>query len=421
MKTLVGFVASFVITVASASAQNAPDPSVPISVSASVASVSSVDPIRTMREFFRKYVRTLDHAIYLYNYRKVAIAPGGITPALTSSYASGLRHVLTGTEAFWKSFGKPTRPQDVLGPGLYLAADPIASRQYGGFADGTWALVRIEIPAGTPVFNLMGGLNFTMPSEVREAMSGLGCWKDQPTTGDSGKEDTAVLDRLFRTSAKKGLAEACRKAIQSILVDDLHIGLMGYRWYWTDFTACPRKDFDTSLAFVLIDPALAQPSRIAQFTSGTTDALAERIATQSLFLWKTSESSRTISYSGPLDQWVNSKSGPVDIKNPYMHYEKDLAGDGIRVTFEDLDWQGGPQPARHVEFVIPAPSLYPYGPTLLSGARSDLHTYLAADGGVLWTALGSKSVNPRIEAWIGDHLIGCGTRPAFTPAPEVSQ
>lgn len=172
---------------------------------------------KVILEALRAYVRTVEAPTTLYSWCENCL--GGNSQDEIKSYVA-LR-----TSLF---FDLNKRDAGMLGNGLYLALDPVASRSYGG---ENWNLLQLELKRGVNyVIDPVGHESEDGRKDYRTKLAGLGCVIQRP-------EDKNIAS--IQTFLEMGDA-GCRK-LKFRVLKDLNIKAIFYHWDGTATRDCSAR------------------------------------------------------------------------------------------------------------------------------------------------------------------------------------
>jgi hypothetical protein len=139
-------------------------------------------------------VRILERPIFAFNYSR----------GEPRSSESAIRKHLETTAAY---YGDTTVGETgVAMPGLYLAVDPLASREFGGMGTD-WLLYRLELPQGLRYVDISLTSSDRLPEHIVKALAAEGC----VATGE-------YLDRFdYSALLKQNPGPACRRIAKAAL------------------------------------------------------------------------------------------------------------------------------------------------------------------------------------------------------------
>ncbi len=239
-------------------------------------------------------VVTLGGPIYTYNY--TSGTPFGTPSAVWQD--------LTAVAAKYMDLSAGKIQNDL--PGLYLALDPISSREFGG-PNANWILYRIELPSGFRYLDISKLDYNPLSQNIVTALAAEGC----VPTGEYATH--------FNYSAllKQNLGSTCRQiGIQAF--KQMNVQALSYSYTVTSFPNCTSNH---AMAFVVFDLAGLSASSAIEFSLSTENqniAQTEELFTEQLFVesaWKTA----LLYNQGRL--WPDLDSVGVD-SNAYLAWKK---------------------------------------------------------------------------------------------------
>ncbi len=220
----------------------------------------------SLAEQFRPYVRTLKHAVYVYNYIPRAWTSIGANSSLNQIDPTVTAHLSSMVRSYWN----PNSKVGSDAPGLYTSDDPFSSRRIGNKAnDGDWLLFRIELPAGHRYLDLRAMDADTAHREISDEM--------RKTLADEG----CPSQDYYKYIVRKSDVGNCRKIAFNTLIE-LKVDSFFYDWSWIYFKNCPTQ---SKAAMVLLNPAIIQNAKIQGFSSRIPESdtvHSERVVLQSL-------------------------------------------------------------------------------------------------------------------------------------------
>lgn len=160
---------------------------------------------------------------------------------------------------------------DPANGGVYLAADPVVSRNYGNAIQAnlpgndvtSFVLTRVQVPAGLRVLK-PGVLEESLPSNVRHELSAMGCSQ----TNLSEMAQDPRCQRIFETTLKS-----------------LRVVGLSYEWASSPLQGC-RQRTDLTFIFFHADSSLIPQSQFAAFDASTSSRdphAQEKALIQALF------------------------------------------------------------------------------------------------------------------------------------------
>jgi len=300
-----------------------------------------------------------------------------------------------------------------LGPGLYLATDPVSSISYGG-DDGNWILTQVELPRGLRVADLTWPIkdDTLSPAAISDLAQIGNCVSSAMTASDA----IAQLTQVGRQNS------ICSLNARQFLKDELKIQAVYYEYQEQPFTFCSAAfpfGFDGESrtgndirqgAFVLADASGLDSGAVKIFNADSTDESHLRREIVSAFY----------------------EALPSQLKalNSYDYYQKHSPADYPDV-FADLDlgYQCETQSGKRVcgnRFSFTNPKTGS-GPTLILPdiSSSPLKTRnikrisakaWPSDGipnGALWKDLEGLELDSDVNVWIHTNLLGCQAQAPF--------
>ena len=218
----------------------------------------------------RPYVKTLTRPVYVWHYAmrgRLGVTPAGYIPpdaAELESYLDG---------RFGRYWDLSLTPhEDATVSGLYVAADPVASRAWGGVGNG-WAMVQLVLPRGFRFVDVrpprVGGQPAGFAPDVVARLTAAGCDAASPA------ELLTMLESI-----------ACRHAAVRTMVD-LDVDGILYDWLSRQLAGCPDRPQG---AFLLVREEAVDLLQARLFVhetappAGPDEAAADRRRVQALFV-----------------------------------------------------------------------------------------------------------------------------------------
>lgn len=203
-----------------------------------------------LSEYLKPFVHEISQSTYLYHYvrrERLGQVPG---KPLNESDPLVRDHVASWGGYYFDSAPERFRVQG----GLYLATDPMSSRDFGG-GDNEWVLYRVEFPSGFKYLDqddeFDPSRSYPWPATLRAYLKSLGC------QGPAGK-----LDFLQHPGSPQ-----CLKAIQEAF-GKLGVNAIAYGWGAVTPVGCSSHD----KAFVLVNPAALRSDSTAIFTNDASES-----------------------------------------------------------------------------------------------------------------------------------------------------
>lgn len=202
--------------------------------------------------FLRPYVKALTRPVTTWSYaprEKIGLPPEGPVQPDDPALARFLQ------QRFGRYWDLTLEPHPYsMASGLYVAADPVASRAFGGVGDRSWSLMQVVLDPGfrfLDVRSLGEGRDQVLrfPPEILETLAGAGC---------DAKHAAGVITMLE--------SRACR-AIAVRTMTELDVDGILY-----DFRSAPLAGCDERLhgAFILIRAEAVDLTRARVFTARPT-------------------------------------------------------------------------------------------------------------------------------------------------------
>lgn len=200
-----------------------------------------------LKSVAQKLVKTLSRDIVMYSYR-----PAKSGAQYADPQSSEVRTwVQSGIAGFQNVDSKPG--SDQFGSALYLASDPIRSKEYGS-TDNRWQMLQLTIRKGAKLLDLRGKIpGGPMPTPSGEVNID-GCWTSR------------VYDLFYATKNKP-----CKIVMRRLLAD-LGVGVFAYDWMGVNSPFCDAKPIDNNgetvaPAFVMVDESVVDYSKSLYLTS----------------------------------------------------------------------------------------------------------------------------------------------------------
>lgn len=209
------------------------------------------------------YVETLGRPVYAYHYSVGA-------PRESSA-------------AIWKNLNQASsaylnldagEPYGIL-PGLYLALDPLASREFGGTSTN-WLLYRLELPKGLRYLNISGIEDEPLSEDIKKVLAKDGCVL-------SGEYLKYPRSFSYGTLLKQNLGPVCRRIGQEVY-RSLGVQALAYSYVVMSSSDCSDSN---SLAFILFDTTGVTPEAVREFSGlipVQSQYKGEQLFTEELFL-----------------------------------------------------------------------------------------------------------------------------------------
>lgn len=248
---------------------------------------TDITPVVT---YFQKRIRTTNRPLAMYSWSQVEY-DSYFTKAHNAE--EDLDYLKSRSQVFWNKFGK--KSGNYFGSGLYLAADPVITRNYGG---KNWVLLQLKLPAGLKVFDVLNpilGVFLLDESDAKKILASFKC------DGDSAS--------YFKNGGDK-LAPSCQALLQSVFRDILKVDLLGYYYMQTKFPACPAKT-SMEYSFVMLRSDRLSAEQVRYFTQKSGTNNEDRLQIQTLFMDSARDASPLIPNEGGL-LWNDLAGKPRD-------------------------------------------------------------------------------------------------------------
>lgn len=187
------------------------------------------DLMSEVRPALQSMIKTTSRPVVLYhwtNRSSVGVPLKGVVDSQDPLY---FNYVKGATQGFFR-FQKKSR--DMLGNGLYLAVDPVATRRYGA-QGATWVLLALEVKKGARFLDLAGRMN-SIPADLANRLAAYGCgvtsWQDVFARADGSSSGT--------TWGKTVDGKKCQ-AVKAALANDPALGIFAARY---SYSATSYKD-----------------------------------------------------------------------------------------------------------------------------------------------------------------------------------
>jgi hypothetical protein len=192
---------------------------------------SEVPPADTisLASRLQPYVKKLNEPIFTYHYVTRELMGVATTGILNTDDPKLSTHVQDWSNYFF-DLSQPGGTGMIRG--LYLATDPVVSRDFG---KDHWLLYRVVLKAGMTYLDMktLEAASETIPADVQEQLKSKGCAEEK-----------------WSSLMYKSFDPACR-AIAVKTLQDLDVALVDYAWMSADFPPCTQRPND---AFILLKP-----------------------------------------------------------------------------------------------------------------------------------------------------------------------
>lgn len=321
------------------------------------------EEIQLISDYFKEFILTSKRPMTVYHWTQSVDAK----TYKSSSDPRGFEYIRKASSQYWRS--KSVEPQVFAnyGLGLYTASDPVVSRAYGGFIDGSqWLLVEIKIPAGFKTLDITTEDKRELPVNVRTALRSLSCDQDLKRM---------TWTHLFRDDYRPN--SICANYLDLIFHQLLGLHGLAYEYRRAEFKVCPNSSYQEGRAFILTSNEWLTPEHVRIYSTSTNDDEAGRLRIQSMF-------SENL-HSSIADLW-ELKQGTVVMglkRKPQKH--QGIIG---KNRFE-----------RALHFL-----------------KTSEHYF---DPWVLWPEFQGKKIDKDINSWIKMNLYGCQDNKPFLARPEL--
>lgn len=240
------------------------------------------EDITSIVELFKSQTRVVQRPFYIYHWG-VSAELRNSKAAQENASAAGLKLLRATKQGFLDGLTQPRRnDSNMMGPGLYMAVDPIQTRSYG--PGENWSLLEIRLPLGFRMLEATTSSNGGSTSSHNRAIEDLkkfSCPEVDSSYDGSGE--------FFRQLLAYGdIDSKCADLIRYVFSDVLKIDGFMYVYGVTNFSQCRGSDgldLDSRrTAFVITsDRWVYLPGAEVQvYGSNTKDKREQRISIESL-------------------------------------------------------------------------------------------------------------------------------------------
>lgn len=188
-----------------------------------------------IRPALQPMIKTLSRPVVLYHWTNRSSVGVPLKGAVDSQDPLYSKYVTGTTQGFFR-FQKKSR--DMLGNGLYLAVDPVATRRYGA-QGATWVLLALEVKKGARFLDLASRMN-SIPADLANRLAAYGCgvtsWQDVFARADGSSSGS--------TWGKTIDGKKCQ-AVKAALATDPALGIFAARYSYsaTSYKDCGPRSY----------------------------------------------------------------------------------------------------------------------------------------------------------------------------------
>lgn len=385
-------------------------------------------------EVFRSRVRLVERPFYIYHWGANADLVNS-SEAQNDSGAAGVKYLKDSVGGYLGGLSQRGRSYLRMGPGLYMAADPTSTDDYGGGDPSSWNLLELKLPKGARVldtnydssdFYQNIGLIYLKHLQLQKVLQSFQCPSDALFAYQNGE---ARSTREFLVNfLVMDYQPACAEFLKHVLSNVLKIDALAYSYSSSDFTTCSSSE-TRRIAFVMVGDAwLAKPDAKARlYTSRTKDNVDSRVIVESVFYELDDQYSRRSSRSrrgytnGDLTltgdqvtlllQLAKERLKEKGITSPSFTVAKkkckpDNAND-CSVQLEYNDYRRNTQDSILISFKdlqMPEPEAEKVSPLKTISAKNPP----AKSRSIHWNDLEGRTVHPNIQGWMQENIFNCG-------------
>lgn len=375
---------------------------------------------------FGAQMRFVEKPFYLYHWGRDRTLLRS-NKAQNDSNAAGLNFLNSASQGYLEGLTQKNRgANNMMGPGLYLAIDPIVSESFGGGPRAPWKLLELRVPKGFRILDvsfyelqqMSDRLKSTTLQQVFEKFEcDVASLRDYINSASNYSSDTGFMNKFLGNDFNPTCAELIKHVFSEVLKID---GLL-YGYFATTFPYCgdtiDREKTSRRKALVLMsDDWMKLAGAEARLLSRRTkDNVESRKRIESLFYAKNSTgicwgnaSELTASQRQRLYDmaWESLKNHPdrvgIHLGQPVKHYSNDDKYCSIYIPYKYRAAGSSRRQSASLKFSME--DIVDFDHTRISTLSPP-----TISPRLHWDELDGQPILPNIKTWMQENLLNCGS------------